>query len=141
MNNFKDPEKYLKKVLDNWDAFNKHHAQLTNAIKSILAENKMLRKKMKSSLSITLSDSDMDMLKELMTTGCIKTSVCEPNMITNNYERIKAMSIEEMAQFICGIYDEYDDKCNSFEHKFINGTTIPFYCETNVRGWLESEVE
>ena len=39
-----------------------------------------------------------------------------------NYERIKNMSVEEMAQFICGI-------------------TIPNYDEGSIKQWLESEVE
>lgn len=53
-----------------------------------------------------------------------------------NYEKIKAMSIEEMAEWICGIYD--DDYCDG---KYICGTTIPVYDEETIREYLESEVE
>ena len=51
-----------------------------------------------------------------------------------NYERIKAMSVEEMAEFICSIYDDTWDKC-------IEGYTIPNYDEDNIGCWLNSEVE
>lgn len=53
-----------------------------------------------------------------------------------HYEKIKAMSVEEMADFICGIYD--DDECYG---KFICGITIPAYYPHNLMEWLESEVE
>ena len=60
-----------------------------------------------------------------------------------NYEKIKAMSVEEMADFICGIYDVYvcndgiDDDCA----KFICGISIPDYDEALIKEYLESEVE
>ena len=54
-----------------------------------------------------------------------------------NYERIKNMSVEEMAHFICGIYDDYICKYD----KFICGITIPNYDEGGIKQWLESEVE
>ena len=54
-----------------------------------------------------------------------------------NYERIKNMSVEEMAQFICGIYD--DDTCKY--DKFICGTTILNYDEGGIKHWLESEAD
>jgi hypothetical protein len=53
-----------------------------------------------------------------------------------NFEKIKAMSVEEMADFICGIYD--DDECYG---KFICGITIPAYNEIVIKEYLESEVE
>ena len=53
-----------------------------------------------------------------------------------NYERIKAMSVEEMAEFICSIYDDIDI-CD----KHIEGYTIPSYDEDNIGYWLNSEVE
>lgn len=55
--------------------------------------------------------------------------------IMTNYERIKNMSIEEMAEFICGIFDIQPD-----DSKFINGDLIPMYDENEIRQWLESEV-
>ncbi len=58
-----------------------------------------------------------------------------------NYERIKNMSIEEMAEFICGIYDDYDDTQRTMCYKFINGIEIPDYDEDRIKEWLNSEVE
>ena len=134
MNNFKDPEKYLRKVLNNWDAFNRHHAQLTNAIESILAENKMLRKKLDARLVVEFPEINADTLRKYMSEGAIKIPIGEPKIITNNHESIQAMAIDEMSEFICGIFDE----CGN---KFICGTTIPHYDETKIREWLESEVD
>ena len=54
-----------------------------------------------------------------------------------NYERIKAMSVEEMAEFICSIYDDDIDICD----KRIEGYTIPSYDEDNIGYWLNSDVE
>lgn len=51
-----------------------------------------------------------------------------------NYERIKAMSVEEMAAFICSIYDDTWDKC-------IEGYMIPNYDEDNIGYWLNSEAK
>ncbi len=51
-----------------------------------------------------------------------------------NYERIKEMSVEEMAEFICSIYDK-----NWSKH--IEGYIIPNYDEDNIGWWLNSEVE
>jgi hypothetical protein len=53
------------------------------------------------------------------------------------YEQIKNMTIDEMSEFICGIYD--DDVCKY--DKFICGITIPNYDEDGIKNWLESEVE
>ena len=52
-----------------------------------------------------------------------------------NYDRIKAMSVEEMAEFICGIFDIQPD-----DSKYINGDLIPMYDENEIRQWLEQEV-
>ena len=54
-----------------------------------------------------------------------------------NYEHIKAMSVKEMAEFICSIYDDDVDICN----KKIAGYTIPDYDEDSIGEWLNSEVE
>ena len=53
----------------------------------------------------------------------------------NNYDRIKAMNIEEMAEFICGIFDVQPD-----DSKYINGDLIPMYDENEIRQWLQMEV-
>ena len=52
-----------------------------------------------------------------------------------NFDRIKNMSVEELAEFICGIYDMEEDNA-----KFINGTIIPGYNEQDIREWLERGV-
>ena len=60
-----------------------------------------------------------------------------------NYDRIKAMNIDELAMFISGIYDyEYESPVyNEVESgKHICGDFIPDYDEDNIKQWLESEV-
>lgn len=56
-----------------------------------------------------------------------------------NYERIKNMSVEEMAEFICSIFDENEKPYTA--DKFINGYTIPDYDEYKIAEWLNEEVE
>ena len=65
---------------------------------------------------------------------CIHNAVEQFEPMTN-FERIKAMSVEQLATFIGGIYDTGDNA------KFINGTTIPCYNEYNIQEWLERKVE
>ena len=58
-------------------------------------------------------------------------------------DRIKAMSVEELASFICSIYDyEYDSPIyNETESgKHICGDFIPDYDEDSIKQWLEAEV-
>lgn len=62
--------------------------------------------------------------------------------MTTNYERIKAMSVEEMAEFINRL------KMNICEEAFIaggcDGCTIKGLCDipkSKTKQWLESEVE
>ena len=56
-----------------------------------------------------------------------------------NYDRIKSMSVEEMAEFICSIYDDKQEPYTA--DKNIEGYTIPDYDESNIKEWLEQEVE
>ena len=66
---------------------------------------------------------------------------CEYEKLSN-YDRIRNMSIEEMASFICGICDDYDDlPTRTMCYKFINGVEIPDYDEDSIKQWLESEAE
>lgn len=51
-----------------------------------------------------------------------------------NYERIKNMSVEEMAEFICSIYDDIHGKS-------IEGDIIPDYDQYKVAEWLDWEVK
>lgn len=53
-----------------------------------------------------------------------------------NFERITEMTVETLAEFICGIYDMEEDHA-----KFINGTIIPCYNQDDIKEWLEREVE
>ena len=55
-----------------------------------------------------------------------------------NFEKIKQMSVMELAEFICGIYDDYGEIPIT---KFINGTSIPCYGEFEIAKWLESEAD
>lgn len=50
-----------------------------------------------------------------------------------NYERIKSMSLQELSEFICLIYDTYHGKS-------IEGVVIPDYNEDTVAEWLDTEV-
>ena len=68
---------------------------------------------------------------------CIHDSDCfEPIPITNA-DRIRAMSDEELAEFLCGVYDdgeyEYD--------KFICGVIIPYYNEDSIKEWLKQPAD
>ena len=88
--------------------------------------------------------------------NCIHSEVCKhkteavyecehfkDGTIKNQYDRIRNMSIEELARFICGIYDyEYDSPVyNETENgKHICGDFIPDYDEDSIKLWLESEV-
>ena len=60
---------------------------------------------------------------------------CIDHKPVTQFDRIKSMSVEEMAEFICGIFDIQPD-----DSKFINGDLIPMYDENEIRQWLESEV-
>lgn len=60
---------------------------------------------------------------------------CIDHKPVTQFVRIKAMSVEEMAEFICGIFDIQPD-----DSKFINGDLIPMYDENEIRQWLEMEV-
>ena len=54
----------------------------------------------------------------------------------SNFDKIVSMTIEELAAFLCGVYDMEEDNA-----KYINGTIIPCYNEDDIREWLEREVD
>lgn len=56
----------------------------------------------------------------------------------SNADRIRAMSDEELAEFICGIFDDDDDDICG---KFINGWFIPCYDQYSIKEWLQQPVE
>lgn len=53
-----------------------------------------------------------------------------------NYERIKNMSVEEMADLLCSIHE--NDMRDSL---YIDGHEIRLYNESKVAEWLNLEVE
>ena len=63
---------------------------------------------------------------------------CIDHKPVTQFDRIKAMSVEEMAEFICSIYDDNQEPYTA--DKNIEGYTIPDYDESNIKEWLESEV-
>ena len=54
----------------------------------------------------------------------------------SNADRIRSMSDEELAEFICGVFDE-----DEYNGKYICGVTIANYEQYNILEWLKSEVE
>lgn len=57
---------------------------------------------------------------------------CNYIPVPTNADRIRAMSDEELALWICGVYDIEE------EHgKFINGIIIPGYAPHDIEEWLQ----
>ena len=54
----------------------------------------------------------------------------------NNADRIRAMSDEELALWICGVYDIEEEN-----GKFINGIIIPGYAPHDIEEWLQQPAE
>lgn len=54
-----------------------------------------------------------------------------------NFERIKTMSVMELAEFISSIHDT---DIVSSDDKSIDGHIIPCYTTNDIKEWLESEV-
>ena len=78
-----------------------------------------------------------DRLKELDQAMQNVTQDVTQNVVTNA-DRIRAMSDEELAEFLCGVYD--DDDCGVYQDewgKFINGTTIIDYDQYKIMEWLQ----
>ena len=56
--------------------------------------------------------------------------------VPTNADRIRSMSDEELALWICGVYDIEE------EHgKFINGIIIPGYAPHDIEEWLKQPAE
>ena len=54
----------------------------------------------------------------------------------SNADKIRSMSVEELALWICGVYDIEE------EHgKFINGIIIPGYAPHDIEEWLRQPAE
>ena len=71
-------------------------------------------------------------------TMCWKTSnkKCPHFIQKTNADKIRSMTDDELALWICGVYDIEE------EHgKFINGTIIPGYAPHDVEEWLQQPAE
>ena len=58
-----------------------------------------------------------------------------PKQITNA-DRIRAMSDEELAEFLCGVYDDDEEY-----GKVINGFIIPYYDQNSIKEWIQRTEE
>ena len=56
--------------------------------------------------------------------------------VPTNADRIRAMNDEELALWICGIYDIEEE-----HEKFINGIIIPGYAPHDIEEWLQQPAE
>jgi hypothetical protein len=59
----------------------------------------------------------------------------KPYKPMTNGDRIRSMTDEELAEFLCGVYDEEETD------KFICGTIIPNYYEEAICDWLKQPAE
>ena len=57
---------------------------------------------------------------------------CNYIPVPTNADRIRAMSDEELALWICGVYDIEEEN-----GKFINGIIIPGYAPHDIEEWLQ----
>jgi hypothetical protein len=59
-----------------------------------------------------------------------------------NFDRVKAMNAEEMAEFLTKEYDGVCSCCaiEDWEKREVRCYSIPGMCTQGVRRWLESEV-
>ena len=58
------------------------------------------------------------------------------NMPQTNADRIRSMTDEELALWICGVYDIEEEN-----GKFINGIIIPGYAPHDIEEWLQRPAE
>lgn len=65
--------------------------------------------------------------------GCVNRVAGKP---MTNADRIRAMSDEELALWICGVYDIEEEY-----GKFINGIIIPGYAPHDIEEWLQMPAE
>ena len=55
---------------------------------------------------------------------------------STNADKIRSMTDEELALWICGVYDIEEEN-----GKFINGTIIPGYAPHDIEEWLQQPAE
>lgn len=58
------------------------------------------------------------------------------NMQQTNADKIRSMTDEELALWICGVYDIEEEN-----GKFINGIIIPGYAPHDIEEWLQQPAE
>lgn len=64
--------------------------------------------------------------------AALREQECEDTNFPTNADRIRAMSDEELALWICGVYDIEEEN-----GKFINGIIIPGYAPNDIEEWLQ----
>ena len=67
----------------------------------------------------------------------MKPCYCE-NQVATNADRIRAMTDEELASFLCSVNDDYTSGEGG---KFIEGTIIIDYDEDAILEWLQQPCE
>ena len=69
---------------------------------------------------------------------CQLTNTAQPitEYRMTNADRIRSMTDEELALWICGVYDIEEEN-----GKFINGIIIPGYAPHDIEEWLQQPVE
>ena len=68
--------------------------------------------------------------------GCFGEDMCRCREPMTNADRIRAMSDEDLALWICGVYDIEEEN-----GKFINGIIIPGYAPHDIEEWLQQPAE
>lgn len=61
---------------------------------------------------------------------------CVDGARMTNADRIRSMTDEELALWICGVYDSEEEN-----GKFINGIIIPGYAPHDIEEWLQRPAE
>lgn len=61
---------------------------------------------------------------------------CNYIPVPTNADRIRSMTDEELALWICGVYDIEEEN-----GKFINGIIIPGYAPHDIEEWLQQPAE
>lgn len=61
---------------------------------------------------------------------------CVDGMHMTNADKIRSMTDEELALWICGVYDIEEEN-----GKFINGIIIPGYAPHDIEEWLQRPAE
>ena len=66
----------------------------------------------------------------------LRARVPQCGMIMTNADKIRSMSDDELALWICGVYDIEEEN-----GKFINGIIIPGYAPHDIEEWLQQPSE